>query len=193
MHTYRFRILSDLNEDFVLDVEFKANQTFLDFHNAIKQYCNINSNEISSFYICDDKWRRKKEIVLIDMGLETDEEKETGLKNEVFIMSDVKLNQMIEEPHQRFIYVYDFFNLYTFYIELMKIDKVNQTKSYPVLLKKESEIQFLKKNTVVSDIDIDDTDDYSTISLEDSFIEGEEEDEIENFETNLYFGEGEDI
>ena len=129
MHAYRFRILLEDVDDFYRDIEIMANSTFEDLHKAIFKSVDFDGKEIASFYICDTKWNRKKEIVLVDMSDEGDE-------NPPLVMGKCKLAEYIDDPHQRMIYVYDFLNLYEFYIELLKIIPADAKVVYPRCVRK---------------------------------------------------------
>ncbi|MDR0604555.1 MAG: plasmid pRiA4b ORF-3 family protein [Bacteroidales bacterium] len=132
MYTYKFRLLFDEVEDFVRDYEILAGQTFQDFHNVIiKSITGLNDKELASFYVCDRRWEKKTEITLIDMEIDKDDD-DTG-ENDMskMIMSECVLSEFIDDPHQRLIYEYDFFNLKTFYIELLKTYNVKTRKKYP--------------------------------------------------------------
>ena len=83
MHAYRFRLLAEDQDEFLRDIDILANQTFEDFHRALIAMFNLNSEELASFYICDNKWRRIKELTLIDMGHDEDFDDEDMLE---FIM-----------------------------------------------------------------------------------------------------------
>ncbi len=132
MHIYKFRLLSDINDEFVRDIELQANQSFLDFHNAITECVSLNGKELASFHVCDQKWNKMKEITLIDM-LEGEEEKEEETKpiEETYIMKDSLIKSFIEEPHQRLLYEYDFLNMNTFFIELLSVHKQKDDDHYP--------------------------------------------------------------
>ena len=131
MHIYKFRLLSDISNDFVRDIEVQAAQSFLDFHNTISQCVNLNGNELASFHICDQKWNKYKEITLIYMlnGKEVDEVTKPVV--ETFIMKDSLISDFIEEPHQRLLYEYDFLNMNTFFIELISVHKQKDDGPYP--------------------------------------------------------------
>ncbi|MDR2410769.1 MAG: plasmid pRiA4b ORF-3 family protein [Bacteroidales bacterium] len=131
MYTYKFRLLFDEVEDFVRDYEILAEQTFEDFHNVIiESIAGLNDKELTSFYICDRRWEKKKEITLIDMGMDKDDNtREDDIPK--MIMCECILSELIDDPHQRLIYEYDFFNLKTFYIELLKTYEVKTKKKYP--------------------------------------------------------------
>lgn len=131
MHIYRFRLLSDINDEFVRDIELMASQSFLDFHNMISECVNLNGKELASFHVCDQKWNKMKEITLIDMLDGEDKEEETKPIEETFIMKDSLIKNFIEEPHQRLLYEYDLFNMNTFFIELLSVHKQKDDGPYP--------------------------------------------------------------
>ncbi len=143
MHAYKFRIQFEENEDFCMDVELKASQTFLDFHNAIKNFCQITTNELASFFISDDSWRKKKEIMLFDMNEGQYDDEELKAKKPMIMETSV-LNKVIINPHQRFLYVYDFIKMHTFSIELIQIKEASSAIEYPALIKKEGEVKLTK-------------------------------------------------
>jgi hypothetical protein len=131
MHVYKFRLLSDINDEFVRDIEIQANQTFLDFHNAISNCVKLNGQELASFHICDQKWNKSQEITLIDMiGMEEPDEANKPLE-ETYIMKDAVVRDFINEPHQRLLYEYDFLNLSVFYIELLSVHKQKDEGPFP--------------------------------------------------------------
>ncbi|MBC8490281.1 MAG: hypothetical protein H8D45_30055 [Bacteroidetes bacterium] len=131
MHIYKFRLLTDIDDEFIRDIEIQANQTFEDFHNMISKCVNLNGKELASFHICDQKWNKFKEITLIDMQIEEGSEKESKPIEETFCMKNSLIKDFIEEPHQRLLYEYDFFNMNTFFIELQNVHKQKDNESYP--------------------------------------------------------------
>ena len=86
--------------------------------------------ELASFFICDGKWNRKKEITLVDMSDEDDE------ANAPLVMNQCKLAESIDDPHQKMIYVYDFLNFYEFNVELLKIIPTDKKIRYPRCVRK---------------------------------------------------------
>lgn len=142
MHLYRFRLLFEEQDDFLRDFDILATQTFLDFHNLIVESVELKGNELASFFLCDRNWRKKKEITLIDMqqndedqtlGLDDDDEKANARLNKIpiFEMAKVKIKDVIDDPHQRLLFEYDFLNPKSFYIELMKIIDADVNEKYP--------------------------------------------------------------
>lgn len=144
MHLYRFRLLYEEQEDFLRDYDILASQTFLDFHDIIKDTVELKGNELASFFICDRNWRKKKEITLINMNIddagepdEDDDDERSGRtpKMPTFEMGTVKIKEIIDDPHQRLLFEYDFLNPKTFYIELIKIINADINESYPKCIK----------------------------------------------------------
>ncbi len=144
MHVYKFKVTIEESDDFLREIEVLSNQTFEAFHKSILKSVNFDGSELASFYICNDKWYRKAEITLLDMTEaeqnEQDEEdddirvkKPERMKR--FEMSKTTLLSQIEDPHQHLIYEYDFLNVKTFFIELIKIQPAFPKCTYPVCSK----------------------------------------------------------
>lgn len=128
MALYKFRVRSEEDDTFYFDVEIQSNQTFENLHNCILQTLKFDNSQLASFYISDDRWVKGKEITLLDMN-ENEEEK-------IPVMSESVLCKFIENPHQKLIYVYDFMDMWTFQLELMKIlPKEEPHTSYPRVVK----------------------------------------------------------
>ena len=158
MYVYKFRLTFDEVEDFVRDYEILSNQTFLDFHNIIIQSINLNSKELASFYIADHRWEKHKEITLMDMMDEEEEQAEVPKS----VMADAVLSDYIDDPHQKMIYEYDFLNLKTFYIELLKTSKVDDAAAiakYPKCTHSKGEIPKSCKELSPDELLIDNFDD----------------------------------
>lgn len=190
MQVYRFRILFDEQEDFLRDIEIKPGQTFKDFHDIILQSVEIESNELASFFVCDPGWNKQREITLIDMGLkepdtdfDEDERKPVSVPIPVMIMEDVKIREVIDDPHQRILFEYNFLNPTVFFIELMKIVEGDPKKTYPVCVKKEGTMAQTTTPNFLSFLD--DPDEDAMLGELDKLIEsGELEEEIdENYTT----------
>lgn len=122
---YRYRMLSEVNEDFLREFEIQAKANFLDLHELIQNSVNFKGNELASFFICDGEWNRRTEITLLDME-EGEKEEKANL-----LMDKTSLMEQMNEPRQRIVYEYDFLNPKTFYIELKAIGKEEEGVEYP--------------------------------------------------------------
>jgi hypothetical protein len=124
---YRFRVIldNDTEEDIFRDLEIRETDSMEDLHNIIAQSFGFDGMEMASFYISDDKWNQGEEIAMFDMS-------EAG--NEVKMMSTTIIKDMVHEATTRLIYVYDFLNMWTFFVELAEIVEEAQGSDYPNLM-----------------------------------------------------------
>ncbi|MAW94881.1 MULTISPECIES: hypothetical protein [unclassified Leeuwenhoekiella] len=162
---YRFRVILDTQEDIFRDIEIEQTATCEDFHNTITQSFGFDGTEMASFYISDDEWRQGEEIALFDMS-----ESEKPLR----AMSETLLQDVLSEDQTRMIYVYDFFNLWTFFVELAEITEANDGQSYPNLMFAHGQIPAQAPEADFSG-DEDDFDD-------DPFADDEDDYDIEDYE-----------
>lgn len=118
---FRIRVILDSNDDVLRDIEILANNTFEDLHKAIIDCFDLRGNEMASFYLSDEKWKQNEEIIL-DSFLED---------NSQMLMKETHLNSIISESQKKFIYIYDFLNLWTFYIDIFEIKDQKKDAIYP--------------------------------------------------------------
>ncbi len=162
MHAYRFRILSDENDKFVRDIDIKATQTFKEFHDVIRESVQLDGNELASFFICDRRWNKVKEITLIDMEdrIEdgADDEENEFYNIPITVMEESVIKDFIDDPHQRILYEYDILNQASLFIELMKIIPADKDITYPLCTKSEGTLQAKKitdEDLVIPEVDED--------------------------------------
>lgn len=124
---YRFRVIldNDTEDDIFRDLEIRETDNLEDLHNIITQSFGFDGTEMASFYKSDDEWNQGEEFSLFDMS--------EGL-NTVTLMSKTILENVINEANTKLIYVYDFLNMWTFYVELAEIVEINQSTDYPNLM-----------------------------------------------------------
>ena len=181
MHVYKFRLTLDDSEEFIRDIEMESKHTFEDFHKTIIDAVGFDGSQLASFFVADNSWRKQKEITLLDMA-DPDLEIESGdIQTEM--MRNTRLCDFIEDPHQRFIYVYDYLKLWSFYIELLKVQPSEKNIKYPRCVKNIGVLP--KKMTLTSIIPPIDEENSSIIGPDD-FIEvadseEEEEDTIDEY------------
>lgn len=120
---YRFRIILDTEDDVFRDIEIHREDSFEDLHNAIIQAFGLDGMQMASFYESDDDWNQGREYSLF----ETDDKQSR-------VMNEYKLEMFFEQERQRMIYVYDFFNMWTFYVELFKMVEPETGADYPRLI-----------------------------------------------------------
>ncbi|WP_149913233.1 IS1096 element passenger TnpR family protein [Sphingobacterium cavernae] len=127
MAVYRFRVTFEDYEDIYRDIDMPSKATFLELHHEIHKSTGYNAEVSSSFYVSNDQWKKGTEIA----HLPNPRKKESG----VLIMEDIRLSKFIDDPHQKFYYIYNFDRPYDFHVELVKILKEEDGKEYPSLFK----------------------------------------------------------
>lgn len=128
MAIYRFRISFEDYDDVVREIDIKTNQTFEDLHRAIHRSTGYEANKSSSFYVSTDNWIKGEEIALLPNQRKID--------NGIVLMEKAKLSSFVEDPHQKFYYIYNFERPYDFHVELIKIILENDPNiEYPFLVK----------------------------------------------------------
>lgn len=110
---FRFLLLSDEVDNFKREIQIDSEATFLDLHNAILKSVGFTDDQMCSFFICDDDWSKKTEITLVDMGTSSDEDN--------YIMKDTRLEELLEDEHQKLLFVFDYMTERAFFMELREI------------------------------------------------------------------------
>ncbi len=122
---YKFRVILDAEEDVFRDIAILEDDTLEDLHNAIVNAFDFDGLELASFYTCDNQWNQDEEIPMFDGG---------DIPGEQKIMSDYTLSDILDEDNTKIIYVYDFLNMWTFFVELGAIEEVQSGETYPAML-----------------------------------------------------------
>ena len=111
---YKFRLLSDEVENFRRDIEIDSEATFLELHKAILESVNYPDDQMTSFFICTDRWIKEVEITREDMGGMSEDDNYT--------MEETVIGDLVEEEKHKLMYVFDPLGDRVFYIELSKIE-----------------------------------------------------------------------
>lgn len=124
---YRFRVILDNNTDdnVFRDLEIREDDTLEDLHNIITQSFGFDGSEMASFYRSDDDWNQGEEFSLFDLSEGHDK---------VNLMQETKINSVVHEAETKLIYIYDFLNMWMFFVELAEIVEVTDSIDYPNLL-----------------------------------------------------------
>lgn len=121
----KVRVLLDSKEekDVFRDIEIKTSQNLEDLHHSILDSVGFKSNEPASFYTSNEDWTREKEIPLMDMGAEPGKD--------TTCMKDTKIGKVMVQKKQKFIYIFDYFRMWTFLVEVEEINPVEDGEDYP--------------------------------------------------------------
>jgi hypothetical protein len=182
MATYRFRVTFEDYDDVTRDIEIRSTQTFEELHYAIQNAIGFDASKQTSFYLSDDNWKKGKEITTRD--LKNDEnEKASPVRNS-------RLCDLIIDPHQKIYYLFDPAAVWTFRVELVKINReedINAT--YPRVVKSAGEAP--KQYPVTSAAALPVPEDFD-LTLDDETGEEEESEETDDLlvdETEIPVGE----
>ena len=156
---YRLRIILDVKEDVLRDIEIEDTATFEDLHHAITQAFGFLGNEMASFYLSNENWEQGEELPLEAMDISQ------------VSFQDKELNTIISATQHQLIYVYDFLNLWTFFVELMEVGELVVGTIYPNLIHAQGDVPeeapekiFESQNSEgedhEGDFEEEDTDDY---------------------------------
>jgi hypothetical protein len=135
MAIYRFKVYLEDNEDVFRDIDIGAAQTFEEFHTIIQEAFKFDAKHSASFFVSDDYWRKGQEITLRKEDLPLEEEEIRKKVEPKRLMKETKIAKYIEQPHQRFVYVFDPNAQWTFCIEMIKIVEENKKLNYPAVVK----------------------------------------------------------
>ena len=125
---YRFRVILDTKEDILRDIEIEGSASLEDFHYAIAQAFGFGGREMASFYRTNENWDQREEIPLVDMD------------DGIVPMGQEQIDNVFNAENHHLIYVYDFLDLWTFFIELIEIGENELTTLYPNLIFAQGEV-----------------------------------------------------
>ena len=99
---YHFVVLSDEVDNFRREIDIDAEATFQELNDLLLKTCAYKKDLMTSFFVCDEFWEKKKEIMAVDMH--DDPEKEPAPLMEHTHLSDIisekdaknKLNLLFE-------------------------------------------------------------------------------------------------
>jgi hypothetical protein len=173
---YRFKVTFEDNEEVYREIEIKSTQHFEDFHNAIMQSISFDNQHNASFFISDDYWRKGEEIILHAEKENDTKRRDAPVKR---LMNKCKMASLIDDPHQKFVYIYDPKTAWTFLIELLKIVPDDAKASYPKCAKTigESPRQHKPVTGIPPVVDDEDFDEDEPHSDDEAYINAHSDDE----------------
>ncbi|MDL2227520.1 hypothetical protein LJC30_01340 [Odoribacter sp. OttesenSCG-928-L07] len=191
MKAYKIRICSEENEDFLREIEILGDQNFLDLHDFIVEICDLNGNDLASFYTCDNDWNKQMEISLLDMSIDekntNKDDDEEYLSLPMKVMEDTLIAHIIKSEGQKLLYEYDFLSPVTLFVQCVEIQET-ESDEYPICLYEEGELEY--KGGFIDDIssdyfeDLDDDEDNN--SLEDEIFDEFNEFTNDNYDDDMY-------
>ena len=110
---YKFRLISDEESRFKLEIEADADDTFFNLRNAILEAAGYTKDQVDSFIICDEDWNKDKEVTLVDMGSDSDQD--------IWLMDETRLSDLIEDEGQKLMFEFDILSNREFFMEMKEL------------------------------------------------------------------------
>ena len=118
----KFRIILNVKEDVLRDIVIDSGTSLIEFSKIISTEFGFDSSEISTFHKTDDNWEQLDEIKIFKID-DKDE-----------IMDNIPISNFFISKNDKLIFVYDFLNYWTFFIELYEVgDFINDNNKYFVI------------------------------------------------------------
>ncbi|MFV0305212.1 MAG: IS1096 element passenger TnpR family protein [Moheibacter sp.] len=170
---YKIRVILDTKEDVFRDIEVRDKQTLFTLYKGIMSAFSLKGEELASFYESDESWMQGKEIPLENMDDTSSDE----------TMADFHIHEALPKVGTRMIFVYDYFDMWTFFVEVIAIEDKKAVLNYPLTVyrfgtmplkapKRDMEIINLDEDDEENDSGDDDFDDLeidSEMDLDDDF------------------------
>ena len=99
---YRFEISKPDSNDFRCEIAINGEQTFQQFHDKIVETLGFDSSQMASFFTLDKMGNRGREIALMEMSAEDDDE------NATLVMDVTTIREVVNASCIELEYVYDF-------------------------------------------------------------------------------------
>ena len=108
---YKIRVILDVKEDVIRTILVENSINLEELHTTIAKAFGFEGQEMASFYRTDEEWNQGEEIPLFNMA-------EAG---KAISMQICILNETLPLENDKLIYVYDFLNMWTFYVDVIEI------------------------------------------------------------------------
>ncbi|NVJ87891.1 MAG: hypothetical protein HWD82_00410 [Flavobacteriaceae bacterium] len=120
---YKIRVILDTKEDVIRTILVDDSINLEDLHKSICEAFGFDGQEMASFYRTDDEWNQGEEIPLFNMAEE----------GEAISMKNCFLKETLPLENDKLIYVYDFLNMWTFYVDVVEISD-EQKEDLPMVI-----------------------------------------------------------
>ncbi len=118
---YKIRVILDTKDDVFRDIEIRDKQTLFTLYKGIMSAFSLQGEELASFYESDEQWNQGREIPLESMDEDSDE-----------TMADFYIHEAFPQVGSRMIFVYDYMEMWTFFVEVMAIEEKKAVLNYPL-------------------------------------------------------------
>jgi len=118
----KLRVILNVKEDVLRDIITVSDISLKEFNKILYSVFGFETQEVSTFFLTNDNWEQLDEIKIFKID-ENDQ-----------IMDKTSISNFFNLKNDKIIYVYDFLNYWTFFIELYDIGEyVEMDKKYKIL------------------------------------------------------------
>lgn len=96
---YKITFSCEEGDNFRRVFEADSEATFLDLHKAILESVKYPDDQMTSFFLCNDRWEKGQEVTLVEM--------DSNFEYDNMVMSETRLSDLITEQGQRLMYIFD--------------------------------------------------------------------------------------
>ena len=96
---YQITFSCEEGDNFRRVFEADSEATFLDLHKAILASVKYPDDQMTSFFMCNDRWEKEQEVTLVPM--------DSNFEYDNMVMESTRLSDLMEEQGQRLIYIFD--------------------------------------------------------------------------------------
>ncbi len=146
----KFRIILNVKNDVLRDIIVDSSISLIEFSKIISSEFGFDSSEISTFHHTDENWEQLEEIKIFKID---DQDK---------IMDNVSISNFFIAKDDKLIFIYDFLNYWTFFVELYEVGEFNiNDKNYLTInsigeVPKEAPSDIFSQSDDTNQIDFDD-------------------------------------
>lgn len=152
----KFRIILNVKEDVLRDIVTDSDITLMEFSKIISSEFGFDSTEISTFHHSNENWEQLDEIKIFKID-ELDQ-----------IMDKTPISNFFLSKGDKLIYIYDFLNYWTFFIELFELDESVKLDNYKCI----NSVGEVPKNPPSDIFDVNSVkEDSDDLDFDDTFID----------------------
>ena len=179
---YHFVVLSDEVDNFRREIDIDAEATFQELNDLLLKTCAYKKDLMTSFFVCDEFWEKKKEITAVDMH--DDPEKEPAPLMEHTHLSDI-ISEKDAKNKLNLLFEFDIMCERYLYMQLKEVREHEHLLTPAITLEKgnapkqEGNIDSMFK-------DLDTSDMYGDDSFNDDELDLEGYQDLEDIESGGY-------
>ncbi|TNE54562.1 MAG: hypothetical protein EP338_07015 [Bacteroidetes bacterium] len=180
MGSLKFRVLLDTEQDTEIfrDILIGETHNLEQFYQSIMSAFGFQGDQMASFYLSNENWDKGREVSLMDMSFGESQEEEGTL-----VMSETKMEEIVETEDQKMILVYDFMRMWIFLIELIGREEKEVAEPEVALMVGETPDEESREMDLG---DLEDEEGEESDDLFDDFEDGYDDDDFQSYDDYEY-------